>query len=107
MSEEKKELREREGRQEEPFKGTANIGKDVLNLAETFGIKKSDVGKAVIKYMLGKDIHAFFYGDRKNESRSKFEKTLAAIKDLMIPIMVFYMIYTFFRAWCAFQGVII
>jgi len=107
MSEEKKEVMKREERQGEQYKGTANIGKDVLNLAETFGIKKSDVGKAVLKYMMGKDITDFLFGRNKNEIRSKFEKTLAAIKDLLIPIMVFYMIHTIFRAWCAFQGVFI
>lgn len=101
------ELMEKKDPQIEQPRSSMNIGKDVLNLAETFGIKKSDLGKAFIKIMLGKDITGFIFGREKNEKRSKFERTMAAIKELMIPVMVFYMVYTIFRAWCAFKGVII
>lgn len=106
MSEEEKELRGR--RQGEQPKGTVtDIGKDALSLAEALGIKKSDMGKLAAKLILGEGISGFLFGREKNVKKSAFEKSLAAIKELMIPIMVFYLIYTFFRAWCAFQGVII
>lgn len=68
-----------------PVNSLFDVGEDLLNVAEHFGIEKKDVGKALLKTaMTGKfDLFA----GQSTKGKNKFERACSAIKDIAwIPL---------------------
>lgn len=69
-------------------KGLGEMGTDLLNIGEKFGINKQDVGKMLLKSLLSGKSPLDFLGTDKSEKKTKFEKVAKAIKEVAwIPLV--------------------
>jgi len=72
-----------------PLDGLMAMSNDIFKVLDAFGVKKEDVGKALLKSFLTGKLNLIGLGANVDRP-TKFEKALRAIRDLLIPFMIFY-----------------
>jgi len=72
-----------------PLDGLVAMSNDIFKVLDVFGVKKEDVGKALLKSFLTGKLNLMGLGANVDRP-TKFEKALKAIRDLLIPFMIFY-----------------
>ena len=92
---EKKGIQNTQTKQNPPD-GVVSMGKEVMNIAETFGIEKKEIGKLILKSAIsGKlDVGSLFSPETKTVKQKKFE----VLTDNIIKLS-----WTFFSIFMIFQ----